>query len=304
MYRPFHIVLSCPFADILSDTSISPIENKDTLCMVQDFEDGAWRINDFLDYIWDNVAQTALNQAERMALGSRPSSMLVRAAKNLRITDNDIAGGEIAEILLYAIMRNYYNALPVVPKIYYKQNVNDYAKGADSVHIVLEPGDKFSLWLGEAKFYDSIDDTRLTSIVTSVYNTLSTDKIKKENSIIIGINELSTLDIPDNIVLDIKKLLNKDISIDKIKPLLHIPILILHECNITSKATRLEESYIKSLRDFYIDRVNSYFKKQIEKCATDVYMYSEIKFHLMIFPVPKKSKIVEMFTNRANIFRL
>lgn len=106
MYRPFHIVLSCPFADILSDTSISPIENKDTLCMVQDFEDGAWRINDFLDYIWDNVAQTALNQAERMALGSRPSSMLVRAAKNLRITDNDIAGGEIAEILLYAIMRN------------------------------------------------------------------------------------------------------------------------------------------------------------------------------------------------------
>lgn len=55
------------------------------------------------------------------------------------------------------------------------------------------------------------------------------------------------------------------------------------------------------MRDFYIDRVNSYFKKQIEKCATDVYMYSEIKFHLMIFPVPKKSKIVEMFTNRANI---
>ena len=143
--------------------------------MVQDFEDGAWRINDFLDYIWDNVAQTALNQAERMALGSRPSSMLVRAAKNLRITDNDIAGGEIAEILLYAIMRNYYNALPVVPKIYYKQNVNDYAKGADSVHIVLEPGDKFSLWLGEAKFYDSIDDTRLTSIVTSVYNRISLD---------------------------------------------------------------------------------------------------------------------------------
>ena len=96
---------------------------------------------------------------------------------------------------------------------------------------------------------------------------MSTDKIKKENSIIIGINELSTLDIPDNIVLDIKKLLNKDISIDKIKPLLHIPILILHECNITSKATRLEESYIKSMRDFYIDRVNSYILRNKLKNA-------------------------------------
>ena len=303
MCRPFHIILSCPFSDLAVDKSLTPIERKDTLCMVQDFEDGEWRINDFLDYIWDNIAETALNNAERTALGNRPSSLLVRAAKNLRITDNDIAGGEIAEVLLYAIMRNYYGALPVVPKIYYKQNVNDYAKGADSVHIVIEPDNKFSLWLGEAKFYDSIDDSRLNSIVDSVYNTLSTEKIKKENSIIVGINELQSLGLSASFIEEIYSLLNRDVSIDRIKPLLHIPILILHECDITSSTTQLDEVYISSIKSYYIDRINLYYKKQIKKCASEVHLYSEIHFHLIIFPVPKKSDIVEKFTNRAKIFR-
>lgn len=303
MCRPFHIILSCPFSDLAVDKSLTPIERKDTLCMVQDFEDGEWRINDFLDYIWDNIAETALNNAERTALGNRPSSLLVRAAKNLRITDNDIAGGEIAEVLLYAIMRNYYGALPVVPKIYYKQNVNDYAKGADSVHIVIEPDNKFSLWLGEAKFYDSIDDSRLNSIVDSVYNTLSTEKIKKENSIIVGINELQSLGLSASFIEEIYSLLNRDVSIDRIKPLLHIPILILHECDITASTTQLDEAYMSSIKSYYIDRINLYYKKQIKKCASEVHLYSEIHFHLIIFPVPKKSDIVEKFTNRAKIFR-
>lgn len=303
MYTPFHVVLDCPFSEITADETLSPINNKHTLCMVHDFEDGSWRLNDFLNYLWDNIAETALNNIERTALGARPSSLLTAAAKNLRITDGDVAGGEIAEVLLYAIMRNYYGALPVVPKIYYKQNTNDYAKGADSVHIVIEDKDQFSLWLGEAKFYNSIEDTRLDSIVKSVHNTLSTEKIRKENSIIIGVSDLNTLDIPKDVTDKILSLLNRDVSIDKIKPLLHVPILILHECDLTAEATQLDEEYISAITDYYVDRVNAYYKKQINKCASDVHMYSEIKFHLMIFPVPNKDMIVDTFTKRAESLR-
>ncbi|MGY8685369.1 Hachiman antiphage defense system protein HamA [Bradyrhizobium sp. UFLA05-153] len=68
---------------------------------------------------------------------------------------------------------------PVVTKIFYKQNDQDNAKGADSVHIVVN-GDDFTLWFGEAKFYNSIADARLDAVVTSVLNSLSTDKLKKE----------------------------------------------------------------------------------------------------------------------------
>ncbi|SPX12645.1 Domain of uncharacterised function (DUF1837) [Escherichia coli] len=37
---------------------------------------------------------------------------------------------------------------------------------------------------GEAKFYNSIEDARLSSIINSVGDALRTDKLRKENSII------------------------------------------------------------------------------------------------------------------------
>ena len=82
-------------------------------------------------------------------------------------------------------MKHHYNAIPVVPKIFYKQNVQDNAKGADSVHIVVDDKDDFTIWFGEAKFYNSIEDARLYEIISSVEASLNTDKLKKENSIII-----------------------------------------------------------------------------------------------------------------------
>jgi Cap4 SAVED domain len=104
-------------------------------------------------------------------------------------------GSELAEIVLYGIMRHKYGALPVVPKIFYKQNTQDNAKGADSVHIVLNPDEDFSLWFGEAKFYSSIEDARLGSIIESVKTSLGTEKLKKENAIIVNLPELDHLNI-------------------------------------------------------------------------------------------------------------
>src|SRR3546814_13092016 len=91
------------------------------------------------------------------------NSMLERSAKNLRLLsdDEDNDGGEIGEILLYGLMKKYYSALPVVPKIFYKQNTRDYAQGADSVHIVLDDEGGYTLWLGESKFYNRLDNSRL-----------------------------------------------------------------------------------------------------------------------------------------------
>lgn len=303
MIPPFQVIIDCPFKDITKDSNLSPIDNKYSLCMVNDFEDGKWNIEAFHDFIWDNIAQTALNRSEREALGGRPSTLLKRAAKNLRITDKDVSGGEIAEVLLYSIMKHHYNALPVVPKIYYKQNVNDFAKGADSVHIVIEDEENFSFWLGEAKFYNKLENARLDKVVESVHDTLTSDKIKKENSIILGIKDLNELDIPKILLDKIKCLLDKDKPLDKLKPHLHVPILLLHECEITSKAILKNKEYLDSIKGQYSDRATAYFKRQIEKCKEDIFMYSDICFHLMLIPVPNKEEIVNMFVNRAKAFR-
>ena len=310
------LIMKIPFEILIEDTAlnvimpgltINPIHNKSLLSIINDYEDKEWRYKIFSQYIWNSISLDAITKEERDSLIYSPDSILEKAASRLRILtykngEDEYTGGEIAEILLYGIMQNYYNALSIVPKIFYKQNKNDYAKGADSVHIVVEGDDVFSLWLGEAKFYKSINNSDIDKIIDSVNNMLSSEKIRKENSIITGLSEFEKYDISDSLKKNIKNILNDDISIDKIKPLLHIPILLLYECDITASTEELTDDYKLQIISTHKEKAKEYFSKQIDKCKS-IPKYSEIKFHLILFPVPDKRKIVERFIKRAKELR-
>ncbi len=213
----FEILVDDHYLKIFSDTALAPVENKSVLSLVNDFEDQMWRYEKFENFIWDNIALTALSAQEREKLIGQSRSTLRESAKSLRLTDKvaDIGkGSELAEIVLYGIMHHHYGALPVVPKIFYKQNVQDNAKGADSVHIILEGDDDFSLWFGEAKFYNSIEDARLPAVVESVGNSLKTDKLKKENSIITNTSDIDRLVTNPELAAKIKDALSTKNSMD------------------------------------------------------------------------------------------
>lgn len=301
----FEVVIDSTLIDLEIDEGLTPANNKWLLSIVNDFEDGEWRQDRFDNFVWDNIAQTALTQKEREALQGQPHSLLISAAKNLRLTDaeKDIGkGSELAEIFLYGIMRHKYRALPVVPKIFYKQNTQDNAKGADSVHIIVGTAGDFSLWFGEAKFYSSIEDARLNSIIQSVKNSLATDKLKKENAIILNLPELDNLDIDAKVRARIKEALANKTSIDSIKSRINIPILLLHECPITSGASELTPGYVKAISDRHKERAKSYFAKQIDELR-DVFKYSEIRFHLILFPVPAKQPIIDKFVKLVETYK-
>lgn len=274
------------------------------LSLTNDFENGKWRYSKFQNFIWDNIAETALSYRERESLINKHQSTLVESAKKLRLTDlakdQTGQGSELAEIILYGIMKHYYNALPVVPKIFYKQNVQDNAKGSDSVHIVVESENDFSLWLGEAKFYNSIEDDRLGSIITSIENSLELEKLKKENSIITNLSDLDELlDRESAVYNGIMKLLAKESSIDDLKPRLHVPILLLYECPITIKFNELSDEYINEISEYHLDRVKSYFSKQLKKLKEKVHKYNSIHFHTILLPVPSKEAIIQSFVENV-----
>lgn len=301
----FEILINSSFADVCTETDCTPIDNKSIISMINNFEDKEWRYKHFQNFIWDNIAETSLSIKERESLVNNHHSLLTYAAKNLRLSDKsgDISkGSEIAEIVLYAIMKHHFKALPVVPKIFYKQNAQDNAKGADSVHIIIEKDNDFSIWFGEAKFYNSIEDARLSEIITSVGNSLVTDKLKKENSIITNVSDIDLFILDDSLKKAIKATLSPRESIDVIKPKLHIPILLLHECEITQKHTSVSASYKDELISYYKSRAESFFSKQIEKIGNIPY-YSEIKFHLILFPIPLKRTIVDRFLSIADFYK-
>lgn len=301
----FEVLVDCDLLELQCFEDSSNVENKKVLSLANDFEDGKWRGQKFHDFIWDNMAETSLTQRERDSLAGRPSSILHAAAQNLRLTDNskDVGqGSELAEIVLYGIMKHKYNALPVVPKIFYKQNVNDFAKGADSVHIVVKD-DEFTLWFGEAKFYKDIADARLASIVTSVGNSLDTAKLKKENAIICNVSEVDSLGFDPALADKIKRALSNRNSIDSLKPRLNIPILLLHECSLTKEEKQFSDEYKKRLTEYHTTRALSYFSKQLKTLKPKIHLYEQITFHVILFPVPDKKAIVKKFVRHVELRR-
>lgn len=301
----FEVIVNDIFDNLKLDTTLTPTNNKKVLGLLNDYENGNWRFDKFQNFIWDNIKETALNHSERKALIDKgEGSVLSNAAKNLRLIETTNArGSEIAEIALYGIMRKHYSALPIVPKIFYKQNKKDEAKGADSVHIVVESDDKFSLWFGESKFYNSIENARLDEIVKSVSESISLEKLKKENSIITNLSDINDFEeISNELREKIKISLAQDESIDKIKPILNIPILLLYECDETKKETLLTDDYKKKIIDIHKDRATAYYKKQIEQCKS-VHLYDKINFHIILFPVADKEKIVDTFILKAKAHR-
>jgi hypothetical protein len=301
----FEILVEDDFLNICLDGSLKPINSKTVLSLINDYQDGKWRYSKFHNFIWDNIAETSLSFGERESLVDKSHSKLVAAAQSLRLTDSpkDIGkGSELAEIVLYGIMKHHFGALPVVPKIFYKQNAQDNAKGADSVHIVVDENEDFTIWFGEAKFFNDISDTRLADIVTSVGNSLATDKLKRENSIITNVSDIDLLINNEQLRIDIKRALHHRESIDNIKPRLHIPILLLHECQITAAYGRLTDEYKQNMIAFHRDRATSYFKKHI-KALVATHLYESITFHLILFPVPDKEKIVNKFVDDVRHYK-
>lgn len=303
MHIDFDVILDDIFVEL---ASLKKSGRHHLVTMLNDFEEGKWRLRKFMNFIWNNIYETALTEREKQALinNEKYYELAKQSSLNLRLTDNnDIGqGSEIAEILLYAIMRHYFGAISAVPKIFYKQNSQDNAKGADSVHIVIEDNKDFSLWLGEAKFYTGFDNSQFDGVIDSIKNQLNPEKIRKENSIITSISNLDDCISDKELVLKIKAGLSKGVSIDLIKSKLHIPILILHECNITKNSSEYTDEYKETIKNYHLERAKAYFYKQGEKLA-DIYHYQEITFHLILFPVPNKQQIVEKFSNQVHMYR-
>ena len=131
---------------------------------------------------------------------------------------------------------------------------------------------------------------------------LATPIIRKEVSVMTSLNELDNQIEDMQLVKKIKDALQGGVSMDYIKPHIHVPILLLHKCDITAKAREMDESYIQDIIDYHKERATSFFKKQIKKLG-NIAKYNLIQFHLILFPIPNKDEVVDWFINRAKIFK-
>ena len=79
----FEILINDDYLNLVQNTELTPVDNKTVLSLVNDFEDEKWRREKFENFIWDNIALTALSAQERKKLAGKSGSTLREAAKNL-----------------------------------------------------------------------------------------------------------------------------------------------------------------------------------------------------------------------------
>ncbi|WP_394950619.1 DUF1837 domain-containing protein [uncultured Helicobacter sp.] len=285
--------------EICLDSVVDDSCSRFLLSLINDYEEGEWNFDKFNNYIMNTLAETALSKKEREALREEPYSLIKQSIANLNQKE-----GEVGEIFLYGIMKKYYDALPIVPKIFYKQNINDNAKGADSVHLTIE-NQECHLWLGESKFYTDITDA-ISKATKSIKDLLVKDKLNKEKSIITNINDLELYmedkkdEVSEENINKIKKILRQETSIDELKNILHIPISIIYQCEITKQYNELSEEYKQEIAKFHQEKAKHAITKITNELNT-VHKVEKIKFHIILFPVPDKEKIQCDFTKKLEI---
>lgn len=304
----FDILLDIKLMDIYPKNFEYDIKYSSLLGLSNKYIDGEWSIKQFCNFFKDKIVLSALSTEEVELISDSPATSLENAFENLRkvkAKDNSevkITDGEVGEIFLYGIMREYYQATVLVPKIFYKQNVNDPVKGGDSVHITLS-NNEVGVWFGESKFYSDINRA-IDDSVKSISDFLK-NKINKEISIsydslrLENIKKMLIEKSSKELYNKLKDLLQKD-NIDKLKQHMHIPILILYECDIT-KSSKSQEELIKSdINDIFKEKSFILLKKQITKLKeNNIFNYESIKFHIILFPCIDKDKIMDNINDMA-----
>ena len=79
--------------------------------------------------------------------------------------------------------------------------------------------------------------------------------------------------------------------------------MILYECQITSQEINLTDEYKEKIKKEQLENAIKYFQKQDNKCLSSVFNYESITFHLILFPVPNKTLVVDKFMNIAKVLR-
>jgi hypothetical protein len=135
------------------------------------FELNAWRCKQLAENLMEWLPDYALKEDELDVHHGNIYFKLKEAAVRVYTSDNYTKRGEVGEILLHAICRDFFNTFPLAPRVFYLSSSNDVVKSFDLVHIKYDEVGDFELWLGEAKLWEDRDDAirdALRSITTHI----------------------------------------------------------------------------------------------------------------------------------------
>jgi hypothetical protein len=213
--------------------------------------------------------------------------LIERAAARIYATEKSELRGEIGEILLHAICRQFSGTFPAISKVYYKDSSNHVVKGFDLVHTRYDEGtSELQLWLGEAKFYSSGPEA-VTDAIASVRKHLESGFLTREK-MFLG-NKISA-DTPGYSKL--QWLFERDTPLDHIFHRLVVPILVAYNSQ-SAAGYENDESYNAEL----VKEVSNFQRTLAAKLAT-----SNVSLYCFYLPMHEKKLLISEFDKKLGGF--
>jgi hypothetical protein len=233
------------------------------------------------------IADYALHEDE---LSVHHANMYVRlreAAIRIYKSESYSQRGEIGEIALHAICREFFGTIPFAPRVFYLTSSNEVVKSFDMVH-VRYPDGRAELWLGEAKFYTSgVEGAR--AAVKSLTKHLDHEFLKTEKLIL---GPQISRSIPQ--YQHIRDLLSVQTSLDDLFNAAVFPVCIASESSTTASAKMICEEYSSAL---------ALELAEMSKVIAASGLPQRVKLILLHLPLGSKQNLADAFDARLKGLR-
>ncbi|GAB6554232.1 HamA C-terminal domain-containing protein [Bacillus mobilis] len=252
------------------------------------YEMEEYRYDALVEHIFSALVDFSLPHSELSTFTPINAQRKMRsAAKAVYATDKYRSRGEYGEILLHIVMRDYFNTVPAISKMYYKDGPNETVKGFDAVHIV-DQGNDLELWLGEVKFYQSISGA-IRDVIPELQAHVGKDYLRNEFLCI-----SNKIDNSWEHAEKMKMLIDGRTSLDKIFKRIRIPVLLTYDSKVVSSYKEVNEEYQTQL----IEELN----KHHDKFRSNE-LPKNIDVILILIPFEQKKRLVELLHKKLKVWQ-
>jgi hypothetical protein len=205
-----------------------------------------------------------------------------------------LSKGEFGELILFAILKHYWNTTQLLAKLYFRDTPNMAAHWFDAVHIG-EINWKKTICLGESKIYDTGDDG-VVSLIDDLKKHITNDYLGTEFWIIRRAfsSFQGNINIDPKTESEIQELL-KASTLKQYCSSITIPMLCTYEKE-TLYINHWDESSI-----WFIEEL----EWEIKKLGTDFlwkkakhWLCANINVIFMVFPIKSKIELITLLHNK------
>lgn len=255
------------------------------------FENGKWRGKRLAENLFNCIPEFCLSYSEIHEVESIEWMDKMRKATAMIYSSEKYSKrGEFGELLLHYVLKDLYNTVPAISKMYFKDGANDTVKGFDAVHVIVNDKKTLDLWLGEVKFYKDAKQA-IKDVIPEIKNHFEENYLKKE---FIAIS--NKLDKNDPYYSNLSQLFSPNTSLDEVFEKLCVPVLITFNSNVIDKHDKFTNSY-KEEMEAEMKTYSQKFKDLFSKLGIS------LEIHLFLLPLKTKETFVEMLNDKLNVWK-